>query len=87
MSATKWGGEIMGMPKELGLIKEGYLADLLIVEGDPTKEIRLMQDRDKLLVIMKDGVYHKAPHMVQQRPTSAKPDKVAAVWDLVGSSL
>ena len=87
MSATKWGGEIMGMPKELGLIKEGYLADLLLVEGDPTNEIRLMQDRDKLLVIMKDGAYHKAPHLTQHRSTGARADKVAAVWDLVGSSL
>jgi imidazolonepropionase-like amidohydrolase len=87
MSATKWGGEIMGMPKELGLIKEGFLADLLVVEGDPTKEIRLMQDRDKLLVIMKDGVYHKAPHVSKHHSHSGKGAKVAAVWDLVGASL
>lgn len=87
MTATKWGGEIMGMPKELGLIKKGYLADLLIVAGDPTREIRLMQDRDKLLVIMKDGAYHKAPHLAQHRSSTGKPGKVTAVWDLVGTSL
>lgn len=61
MSATKWGGEIMGMGDELGLVKEGYLADLLLVDGDPTDDITLLQDRDRLTMIMKDGKYHKPP--------------------------
>jgi imidazolonepropionase-like amidohydrolase len=87
MTATQWGGQIMGMGGELGLIKEGFLADLLIVEGDPTQDIRLMQDRDKLLVIMKDGVYHKSPDAVQRQASGSKPGSMRAVWDLVGTSL
>ncbi len=35
MMATKYGGQMMGMGDELGLIKPGYLADLLLVDGDP----------------------------------------------------
>ena len=35
VGATKWGGEIMGRPDELGQVREGYLADLLLVDGDP----------------------------------------------------
>lgn len=58
MSATRWGGEIMAF-NNLGLVKEGYLADLLIVRGDPTSDIKLLQDRDNLLMIMKDGVRYK----------------------------
>lgn len=46
-----------------------------------------MQDRDKLLVIMKDGVYHKAPHVSRHQSNSGKAAKVAAVWDLAGASL
>jgi imidazolonepropionase-like amidohydrolase len=61
MSATKWGGELMGMGDELGLVKEGYLADLLLVDGDPTADVTLLQDRARLLMIMKDGAYHKPP--------------------------
>jgi imidazolonepropionase-like amidohydrolase len=61
MAATKWGGEIMGMGDELGLVKEGYLADLLLVDGDPTDDVTILQDRARLLLIMKDGKYHKAP--------------------------
>src|SRR5579875_502061 len=61
MAATKWGGEIMGMGEELGLVAEGYLADLLLVDGDPIEDITILQDKDRLLMIMKDGAYHKAP--------------------------
>ena len=35
LAATKHGGEIMGRPNELGQVKAGYLADLLLVDGDP----------------------------------------------------
>ncbi len=44
---------------ELGEIRDGYLADLLLVDGDPLANISILQDRDKLLAIMKDGVFHK----------------------------
>ena len=61
MAATKYGGEIMDMGNELGLVKEGYLADLIMIDGDPVKDIRLFQDRDNILMVMKDGAYHKGP--------------------------
>jgi imidazolonepropionase-like amidohydrolase len=59
--ATKVGGEIMGMGDELGLVREGFLADLLLVDGDPTRDVRIMQDRARLVGIMKDGAFHKHP--------------------------
>ena len=58
--ATQFGGELMGMGDELGLVRAGYLADLLLVDGDPTQEISLLLNRDRLLAIMKDGKFHKA---------------------------
>ena len=61
VAATKLGGELMGMESELGQIKPGFLADLLLVNGDPTENIAVLQDRSKLLAIMKDGKFHKAP--------------------------
>jgi imidazolonepropionase-like amidohydrolase len=51
VSATKLGGEIMLAPNELGLVKKGYLADLLLVDGDPSTNIAILQD----------GVFHKSP--------------------------
>jgi len=61
VAATKLGGQIMGMENELGQIKPGYLADLLLVKGDPVQDIVTLQNRDNLLAIMKDGKFHKAP--------------------------
>jgi len=61
VAATRLGGEIMGRGEELGLVKPGYLADLLLVDGDPLTDIHRLQNRDALRMIMKDGRLHKAP--------------------------
>ena len=66
-AATKYGGEIMGMADELGLTKEGYLADILLIDGDPLADVRILQDRSRILAIMKDGNFHKMPRMNEQR--------------------
>jgi imidazolonepropionase-like amidohydrolase len=67
LAATKYGGEIMGMGNELGQIREGYLADLLLVDGDPVANVRVLQEKDRLLAIMKDGKFHKKPQMQEAR--------------------
>lgn len=61
VAATRLGGEIMGMGNELGMIKNGFLADLLLVQGDPTQDVALLQDKSRLLAIMQAGRFHKAP--------------------------
>jgi imidazolonepropionase-like amidohydrolase len=60
VAATKQGGELMDMP--LGEIKPRYLADILLVNGDPTADVTLLQDKANLLAIMKGGVFRKAMH-------------------------
>jgi imidazolonepropionase-like amidohydrolase len=47
-------------PGKLGRIEEGALADLLLVDGDPLANIKLIEDPAKnFLVIMKDGKIYK----------------------------
>jgi len=47
-------------PGKLGVVEEGALADLLLVDGDPTANLNLITDPGKnLLVIMKDGAIYK----------------------------
>jgi imidazolonepropionase-like amidohydrolase len=67
LAATKYGGQIMGMAGELGMIKDGYLADILLIDGDPISDVRILQDRSRILAIMKDGKFHKAPPLKEQR--------------------
>jgi imidazolonepropionase-like amidohydrolase len=71
IAATRWGGEIMMKPGELGVIKQGALADLLLVDGDPSSDIKILQDPDRLLAIMKDGRFHKQPAARSQAAKSA----------------
>ncbi len=47
-------------PGRLGVVQAGALADLLLVDGDPLADIRLIEDPEKnFLVIMKDGRIYK----------------------------
>jgi imidazolonepropionase-like amidohydrolase len=65
--ATADNGELMALsgfinpyPGKLGVVEEGALADLLLVDGNPLENIKLVEDPDKsFLVIMKDGRIYK----------------------------
>ncbi len=57
VAATKLGGELMGL--EVGVVKKGWLADLLLVDGDPTQDVTILQAQDRLLMIMKDGAFYQ----------------------------
>ena len=59
VSATKWGGELMHMGDELGQIKPGYLADILLIDGNPLQNLKILQDRNKIALIMQDGKIYK----------------------------
>jgi imidazolonepropionase-like amidohydrolase len=61
IAATRFGGEIMGMGDRLGQIRPGYLADLLLVDGDPLEGVAILQQGNRIRAIMKDGVFWKSP--------------------------
>ena len=52
---------------ELGMIRDGYLADLLLVDGDPLADIRILQQPQRILAVMKDGRFHKEPDIRSAR--------------------
>ena len=60
-------GELMALsglinpyPGKLGVIEEGALADLVLVDGNPLEDIKLIEDPAKnFVVIMKDGKVYK----------------------------
>ena len=54
--ATKIGAEIMGRGHELGTLEVGKLADVLVVDGDPLADIRVLEDRSRFVVVMQGGV-------------------------------
>src|SRR5699024_9978937 len=52
VAATRDGGALMGRASDLGLVRAGYVADLLLVDGDPLDDVALLQDRARLTAIM-----------------------------------
>jgi imidazolonepropionase-like amidohydrolase len=59
--ATVVGAELMGMGHELGRVREGCIADLLLVRGNPLADVSLLQHRDNLAMIMQAGRLYKDP--------------------------
>ncbi len=65
--ATSTNAELLALtglrnpyPGKLGVVEEGALADLLLVQGDPLAELDLVTDPDRnFVVIMKDGKIYK----------------------------
>ena len=52
---TKMGAHAMGMAEDFGTLEAGKLADLIVVDGDPLSDIRILQDRERIQLVMKGG--------------------------------
>ena len=59
--ATRYGGQAFDTGGSVGTLEAGTLADLVIVDGDPMTDIKVLQDHQKLTVI-KDGVLYRDLH-------------------------
>lgn len=55
--ATRVGGELMGL--DVGMVREGWLADLLLVDGDPLADVTLLQDAGRIAMVMQGGRLHR----------------------------
>ncbi|GIX29700.1 MAG: Xaa-Pro dipeptidase [Porticoccaceae bacterium] len=53
--ATRNGGLAMREQGDLGTLEAGKLADLLLVDGDPLSDIRVLQDQARIILVMKGG--------------------------------
>ncbi|KKB13390.1 hydrolase [Devosia geojensis] len=64
--ATSTNAELLALsgarnpyPGKLGVVEQGALADLLLVDGNPLENLELVADPSNFLIIMKDGVIYK----------------------------
>jgi imidazolonepropionase-like amidohydrolase len=58
---------MMKMGKSIGYVREGCYADLLLIDGDPLADISILQDKARILSVMKGGEFHRAPPLRQAR--------------------
>jgi imidazolonepropionase-like amidohydrolase len=59
-AVTQYGGQLLDMG-DIGMLKPGWVADVLVVKGNPAADVRILQDAANLRVIMQAGRFHKAP--------------------------
>ena len=55
-AATGWAAECLGIERELGTLEKGKLADLVVVDGDPLADLRILTDLARILLVVKGGV-------------------------------
>ncbi|MBW2121098.1 MAG: amidohydrolase family protein [Deltaproteobacteria bacterium] len=55
IAATKTAAEAVGVGDEVGTIEEGKIADIILVDGDPVKDIRILREEEKIKMVMKEG--------------------------------
>jgi imidazolonepropionase-like amidohydrolase len=61
LCATRDGGSAFDPTGMLGTLEAGTIADLLIVDGDPTREITVLQDAERIVGVMKAGRFATDP--------------------------
>ncbi|MBT5318960.1 MAG: amidohydrolase family protein, partial [Chloroflexi bacterium] len=54
-AATGTAAECVGLGDQIGTLEVGKLADVVIVDGDMSKNVSLLGDRDNIKMVMKGG--------------------------------
>jgi imidazolonepropionase-like amidohydrolase len=66
-TATKNTAEAIWLGKVTGTLEPGKYADIIAIDGDPLKDIRILQDKEKIKIVMKEGTI-----FVDRRPGHRK---------------
>ena len=67
LSATAWGGPMMKQGKLIGYVREAYIA--WAFGAGPLADITILQDKSRILSVMKGGEFHRAPPVRSARTT------------------
>ena len=67
LTATRNAGRALKMDRDIGTIEPGKFADIVAVDGDPLADIRILQERKRIHMVMKEGDI-----FVDRRPGKSK---------------
>jgi imidazolonepropionase-like amidohydrolase len=54
-AATGWAAECLGRESDFGTVKKGKLADLIVVAGDPLDDVKILQEPERIALVLKGG--------------------------------
>ena len=55
VAATRNGAECAGIQDITGTLETGKKADIIVVDGDPLKDIKILKEKEKIHIVMKEG--------------------------------
>jgi imidazolonepropionase-like amidohydrolase len=76
LCATRDGGAAVDPAGMLGTLEAGKYADLVIVDGDPTRDVRVLQDHGRITAVMKAGQLYRG--LTRKNPYLGSADDLAA---------
>ena len=72
VAGTGWAAECLGLEKEIGTVEPGKAADMVAVDGDPLRDITILQDETRVNLVMKEGKVY-VDHLTEQRVEAVNP--------------
>jgi imidazolonepropionase-like amidohydrolase len=54
-AATGWAAECLGLERDIGTVEKGKLADLVVMAGDPLADLKMLQNPERIALVLKGG--------------------------------
>jgi imidazolonepropionase-like amidohydrolase len=58
MAATINAARCLSLEDQIGTLEPGKYADLIVIKGNPLKDIRVLQEKQRIKLVMREGEVH-----------------------------
>jgi len=79
-AATQWAARCLGLERELGTLEKGRLADVVVVNGNPLDDVRVLLDPGRIDLVLKGGAV-----CADRRPSGARTGKELTAGRIVSA--
>ena len=79
-AATQWAARCLGLERELGTLEKGRLADVVVVNGNPLDDVRVLLDPGRIELVLKGGAF-----CADRRPSGARTGKELTAGRIVSA--
>jgi len=79
-AATQWAARCLDLERELGTLEKGRLADVVVVNGNPLDDVRVLLDPGRIELVLKGGAV-----CADRRPSGARTGKELTAGRIVSA--